>query len=103
MVDTVRLDVARSLVAPTDALEPAVPFQPDNLRTGPQDDRWGLFDPPNQIAGHGVRESVAPDQHVDAACGLREKHGGLSGRIAAADDHDFLSQTELRFHGRRTV
>ena len=103
VADVVRLDVAGSLVAPPDPLEPSVPFQANNLGTGPQHDRWRLFDPANEIAGHGVRQSIFPDQHVDAACGLREKHRGLSGRIAAAHDHNLVTETELGFHGRGAV
>src|SRR5436309_1270838 len=68
VADVVRLDVAGSLVAPPDPLEPSVPFQANNLGTGPQHDRWRLFDPANEIAGHGVRQSIFPDQHVDPAC-----------------------------------
>ena len=47
VADTVRLGVAGSLIAPPDPLEPSVSLQAHNLRTGPQDDRWGLFNPPN--------------------------------------------------------
>src|SRR5881628_3276694 len=61
VADVVRLDVAGSLVAPPDPLEPSVPFQANNLGTGPQHDRWRLFDPANEIAGHGVRQSIFPD------------------------------------------
>jgi len=31
------------------------------------------------------------------------KHRGLSGRIAAADDHNLVTETELGFHGRGAV
>src|SRR5262245_25493942 len=99
MADVVRLDAARSLVTPPDSLESSGPFQSDNLCTAPQDDRWSLFDPPREVAGHGLRQPVSPDKQVDASCGLREKHRGLSGRIAAPDDRDLVAQTELRFHG----
>src|SRR5689334_9426911 len=46
--DVVRLDIAGSLVAPPDPLEPSVPFQANNLGTGPQHDRWRLFDSANE-------------------------------------------------------
>src|SRR5262245_66617297 len=98
MANVMRLDVARSLVAPPDPLEPTIPFQANNLGTVPQHDRWRLFDPTDEITGHRLRQSVFPDQQMDAGRRLREKHGRLSGRIATADDHNLLIQTELRFH-----
>ena len=46
---------------------------------------------------------VDRDEHVHALGGLREKHGGLPGGVAAADHDHLFPAAQLRLDERRAV
>ena len=91
--------------APAHALE-----RPSSRRRAPTtsvlkhqfDVRRGL-DALDQIARHAGAEPAAADHHVDLAGMAGEKHRGLPGGIAAADQHDLLVRAQPRLDRRGPV
>src|SRR5207247_3389651 len=75
MSDVMRLDVARVVVPPAHALEMILPFESNQLCTGPQVNHRAFFDAPNQIAGHGLSEPVRANEHVHLSDRLRKENG----------------------------
>src|SRR5437764_1401067 len=103
VADALRLLPARPAVPPGHPLEMVVPLEADDFGAGMEHDRRVVLDATDQIAGHRVGEPVRPDDHVDAPGGLRQEHGGLTGRVAAAHDHDLVAAAQLRLHEGRGV
>lgn len=97
------LNAVIRIVAPANAFEMSISFHADELSPGVQEDLRIVFDAPNEVPGHGVCQSVRPNQHVHALDTLCEEYRGLACGIASADNHDLLSDAELRFHRRRGV
>jgi hypothetical protein len=77
------LDAALSLDARELALDPQA-----NIRRLPD-----LFD---EVFRHRLAQGVAPDRDVDLRRVAREVHGGLSRRVAAADDEDAPARERRR-------
>ena len=66
-------------------------------------DRRVLFDAADQVARHRLGQRRPRGPACARASRLREEHRGLSRRVAAADDDDFLAAAQLRLHERRAV
>ena len=64
-----------------------------------QADAPGVGDPLHEVVRHRRRQALAAHQHVDVLHAAGEKHGGLAGRVAAADDHHLLAGAQARLHG----
>ena len=64
MANVLCIDTAGSIVGPSDPLEIPVSFQSDEARTRMQGDRRIVFDAPNEIPRHRLREAVSSNQHV---------------------------------------
>ena len=103
MADAVSFDHARQLVAPADPFEPAAPLQADDLRPRVHFDRRIFLDASNQVTRHRPGEPWCANDHMDTPRRRCEKDRRLPRRVAAADDHDFLSDAELRLHRRGAV
>jgi len=95
--------VNRNKEAQSCALEMIRALQGRDFRVGSQVDRRAPLDALNQVAGHPLRQAIAPDQHVDALGGLGQKDGGLSRRIASAHDDHFFASAHLRLDERGAV
>ena len=80
-----------------------VALEADYFCVGPQDRSRSVFNATNQISRHAARQPPGPDKQVDAFGGLREKDGGLAGRISAAHDYHFFTNAQLRLHEGRGV
>src|SRR5437588_5439204 len=78
-------------ISPTNGFEVIVSFEGDDLGAWPEYYRRSLFDPPNQIARHGVSQTGRSDEKVYALCGCRQIHGRLPRGIPAPDHNHFLS------------
>ena len=103
VADALRLLPARLVVPPGHPLEMMVPLETDDFGADVENDRRVVLDATDQIPGHRVGQPVRADDHVDTPGGLRQEHGGLAGRVAAAHDHDLVASAQLRFHERRSV
>ena len=77
--------------------------EPDDLGLGHQLDVRRRLDALDQIARHAGAEAAAADHHVHLARVAREKHRGLAGRIAAADQRDLLAGAQPRLDRRGPV
>ncbi len=67
-------------------------------------DPLALLDPVGQVAGHVLAEFVAPDNEQHLGRVLGEEDRGLSGGVAATDDHHRVFPAQVRLQlGRRVV
>jgi hypothetical protein len=63
-----------------------------------------LVDARRQVAGHHLFDLFFDaDDTIDLAGALGKKDGSLTGRVAAADDHDWLVDAELSLDGGGAV
>src|SRR5467141_4108225 len=81
---------------PGDLFEMSVTFQTYDLRPRVQLDLWMCFDPADQVARHGLCETVATNEHVHALRGLREEHRRLARGVCPAHHGDLFVRAELR-------
>src|SRR5262249_15822709 len=103
MTDIVTVNLARLVIPAADPFELAISVQRHDLCARSQADRGILFDTPNQIAGHFLRETGATHQHMDASGRRCQEDRRLASSIGASDHRDVLSCAQLRLHRRRTV
>src|SRR5438105_12943874 len=92
-------------VAPRNRLQPGslITVEPRELAVGMKLDDRRRRNAIDQIARHRRRETFTAYQHVHPGRVIGEEHRGLSGRIAAADDCDFLARAQLGFQRRGPV
>jgi hypothetical protein len=91
-VDTGELDRRQRVIA----------VEIDDLGVGAQLDAVVSFDAVDEVARHGGVEVGSADDDGDGASGVGEEHGGLAGRVAAADDDGGLGALS-GFHCGRGV
>src|SRR5260370_38839559 len=82
--------LAVHLILPSDALQMRAAFEGGDFRFEMQFDAWILFDSPDQVARHGVRQRTGAYQHVRLVRCLREEDRRLSGGVSPAHDDDFF-------------
>ena len=88
---------------PGDTAQFALAFQRNDLRVGVHGDVRAVLDTADQVARHALGQPIGAHQHMNLVAGPGQKDGGLAGRVAAADDDDFLVLTKLRFQVGRGV
>ena len=88
-----------SIVVPRNRLQPGslITVEARELAGGMKLDYRGRRNAIDQIARHRRRETFTAYQHVYPGRVIGEEYRGLSGRIAAPDDCDFLTRAQLRF------
>ena len=102
--DIVHGHVIGLVITPVYPLEMRGSLERDNLGVRMQSDRRSLFDSSNRDTVTCV--SARPFARTSMCTRLRrlrEKHRGLTGRVAAADDDDLLAGAQLRLHERGVV
>ena len=106
-----RLRISTAVCVAAEAAAPAHPLErsflaaveADHLGIEQQFDIRRGLDPLDQIARHAGAEAAAADHHVNLAGMARQKHRGLPGGIAAADQRDLLLGAEPRLDRRGPV
>src|SRR5712692_82641 len=95
--------LAVQLILPSDALKMRATVERSDFRFEMQFDAWILFDSPDQVARHAVRQRTGAYQHVHLARCLREENRRLSGGVSPAHDDNFFLFAQLRLHLGRAV
>ena len=98
-----RPDLPRLLVDKLDLAEVSLARRPVNLGVAEHLDPGMFLDPPGQVGGHILVEVVASDHQVDLPHPGGEEDGGLTGGVAAADDHHLRPLAHLGLDGRGGV
>ena len=80
--------------APARSDPSSLPSRPNHFGVEHQFDIRRRLDALDQIARHAGPEPAAADDHVDLARMAGQKHRGLPGGIAAADQHDILIRAQ---------
>src|SRR3569623_166881 len=87
---------AAAAVGERNLVEHLITAQGDHVGVRDHFDVFGGIDAVDQILGQGALQRIAADHDVNALRVIGEMHGGLPGRIAAADDVDLLALNEGR-------
>src|SRR5882762_11706402 len=95
--------LASGIVADADGLEMTVSFQSGHDGASVNLDVLDLLNAIHEVSRHALSQIPAARDDVHASRMSRQRHDGLTSRIAGAHDDDLLVATELRFRVRRGI
>ena len=91
------------MVRDGDALESLTPMKPGCFGVQADLDVWRVLDPIDEVLRHLDPKIGIAAEKPNPAGVSRQKHGGLTGGVGAADDRDLLSLAAPGFEVRRRV